>query len=91
MVGLFERFDTDVLADLVTGPDGQAFDFRIPHNIDTGVQVFAWIWYICEQELNLTCAVVKINHCLSHAAPHDNFSSPERAQRRQQQAAKSIS
>ncbi|CAK4032955.1 Hypothetical predicted protein [Lecanosticta acicola] len=42
------------------GPDGQDFTFAVPKDIDTGVQLFAWIWYNREQEMNMNCAAVKI-------------------------------
>ncbi|KAM3416619.1 hypothetical protein BST61_g8210 [Cercospora zeina] len=42
------------------GPDGQNFAFQVPSDLAPGVQLFAWIWYNREQELNMNCAAVEI-------------------------------
>lgn len=41
-------------------PEQQNFDFLVPDDIATGVQVFAWIWYNREREFNMNCAAVNI-------------------------------
>lgn len=41
-------------------PENQTFDFTVPVDLQTGVQVFAWIWYNREQEFNMNCAAVNI-------------------------------
>ncbi|EME84178.1 uncharacterized protein MYCFIDRAFT_195305 [Pseudocercospora fijiensis CIRAD86] len=43
-----------------SGTQGQNFEFRVPSDLDIGVQLFAWIWYNREQELNMNCAAVNI-------------------------------
>jgi hypothetical protein len=40
--------------------DEQDFQFTVPADLETGVQVFAWIWYNREQEFNMNCAAVEI-------------------------------
>lgn len=42
------------------GPEGQNFEFLVPKDLEPGVQLFAWIWYNREQELNMNCAAVEI-------------------------------
>ena len=42
------------------GPKGQDFYFFVPDDLETGVQVFAWIWYNREQEFNMNCAAINI-------------------------------
>ncbi|PIA95054.1 hypothetical protein CB0940_08152 [Cercospora beticola] len=42
------------------GPEGQNFEFVVPSDLAPGVQLFAWIWYNREQELNMNCAAVEI-------------------------------
>ncbi|KAK5111444.1 hypothetical protein LTR62_004896 [Meristemomyces frigidus] len=41
-------------------PADQDFPLRIPADLPTGVQLFAWVWYNREQELNSNCAAVEI-------------------------------
>lgn len=50
------------------GPDGQSFPFTVPADLPAGVQVFAWIWYNREQELNMNCAAVNITSSISSGA-----------------------
>jgi hypothetical protein len=42
------------------GPNGQAFNFTVPHDIPLGEAIFAWTWVNREQEFNMNCAVVNI-------------------------------
>ncbi|KAK5134481.1 hypothetical protein LTR08_006398 [Meristemomyces frigidus] len=42
------------------GAAGQNFAFKVPDDLELGVQVFAWIWYNREQEFNMNCAAVNI-------------------------------
>ncbi|KAK1814652.1 hypothetical protein LTR12_010957 [Friedmanniomyces endolithicus] len=49
-------------------PSGQVFPFTVPADLPPGIQVFAWIWYNREQELNMNCAAVDIT------APADSSS-----------------
>ena len=52
---------------------GQNFEFKVPADLGTGVQVFAWIWYNREQEFNMNCAAVNIT------APAPSSSAPPMA------------
>jgi len=45
---------------LGSDPSGQTFPFTVPADLPPGTQVFAWIWYNREQELNMNCAAVDI-------------------------------
>ncbi|KAK3117787.1 hypothetical protein LTR53_000475 [Teratosphaeriaceae sp. CCFEE 6253] len=56
--------------DAGNGPDGQVFPFVVPSDLPTGIQVFAWIWYNREQELNMNCASVEITASLG---PSSNY------------------
>lgn len=58
------------------GPEGQDFNFTVPRDIDTGVQVFAWIWYNREQEFNMNCAAVNITTPTSTAPSSTSASAP---------------
>ncbi|USW52729.1 hypothetical protein Slin15195_G060480 [Septoria linicola] len=42
------------------GPNGQNFGFKVPSDLEPGVQLFAWIWYNREKEFNMNCAAVNI-------------------------------
>ena len=48
---------------------GQIFEFKVPTDLEAGVQVFAWIWYNREQEFNMNCAAVNITAPSSSPAP----------------------
>ncbi|KAK3671031.1 hypothetical protein LTR78_009149 [Recurvomyces mirabilis] len=52
------------------GPGGQDFAMRVPADLATGVQVFAWIWYNREQEFNMNCAAVNITAPTSTPGPY---------------------
>lgn len=61
------------------GPEGQDFDFTVPDDIDTGVQVFAWIWYNREQEFNMDCAAVNITSSTKTTAEPSSYAAlPDR-------------
>lgn len=47
------------------GPEGQDFEFKVPSDIESGVHIFAWIWYNREQEFNMNCAAVNIEPAAS--------------------------
>lgn len=60
-------------------PDGQAFALTVPHDLPAGVQLFAWIWYNREQELNMDCAAVNITPAIS---TNTSLNSPDSLARR---------
>lgn len=54
-----------------TGPEGQSFNFKVPADLEPGVQLFAWTWYNREQEFNMNCAAVNITSPVSSTAASD--------------------